>query len=189
MKHIHIEKKLERHGTHSSHILFYLITKLSSELLEISVDKVHSWPYVLCSPMMLLHSLSFLPMRHSLWPPCQIYSSWLPSTISFLDVNIHFPYRIYHLSSYFICLCICFWPDNHDGVITHLEPDILECEVKWAFGSITTDKASWGDGIPVWAISNPKRWCSESAALNMPATLENSAVATGLEKVSFHSNP
>ena len=40
-------------------------------------------------------------------------------------------------------------PDNHDGVITHLEPDILECKVKWAKGSITTNKASGGDGIPV----------------------------------------
>ena len=40
-------------------------------------------------------------------------------------------------------------PDIYDGVITHLEPDILECEVKWAFGSITTNKASGGDGIPV----------------------------------------
>src|SRR5574337_945386 len=40
-------------------------------------------------------------------------------------------------------------PDNHDGVITHLEPDILEREVKWALGSITTNKASGGDGIPV----------------------------------------
>ena len=40
-------------------------------------------------------------------------------------------------------------PDNHDGVITHLEPDILECEVKWALGSITMIKASGGDGIPV----------------------------------------
>ena len=39
-------------------------------------------------------------------------------------------------------------PDNHDGVITHLEPDILECKVKWALGSITTNKASRGDGIP-----------------------------------------
>ena len=39
--------------------------------------------------------------------------------------------------------------DNHDGVITHLEPDILECEVKWALGSISTSKASGGDGIPV----------------------------------------
>ena len=39
-------------------------------------------------------------------------------------------------------------PDNHDGVITHLEPDILECEVKWELGSITTSKASGGDGIP-----------------------------------------
>ena len=40
-----------------------------------------------------------------------------------------------------------------------------------------------------WAISNPKRWCYESSALNMPANLENSAMATGLEKVHFHSNP
>ena len=39
-------------------------------------------------------------------------------------------------------------PDNHDGVMTHLEPDILECEVKWALESITTNKASGGDGIP-----------------------------------------
>ena len=39
--------------------------------------------------------------------------------------------------------------DNHDGVITHLEPDTLECEVKWALGSITTNKTSGGDGIPV----------------------------------------
>ena len=40
-------------------------------------------------------------------------------------------------------------PDNHNGVITHLEPDILECEVMWTLGSITTSKASGGDGIPV----------------------------------------
>ena len=40
-------------------------------------------------------------------------------------------------------------PDNHDGVITHHKPDILECEVKWALESITTNKASGGDGIPV----------------------------------------
>ena len=40
-------------------------------------------------------------------------------------------------------------PDNHDGMITHLEPDILECEIKWALGSITMNKATGGDGIPV----------------------------------------
>ena len=40
-------------------------------------------------------------------------------------------------------------PDNHDGVITHLEPELLECEIKWALGSITMNKASGGDGIPV----------------------------------------
>ena len=74
-------------------------------------------------------------------------------------------------------------------MITHLEPDILECEVKEALGSVTTNKASGGDGIPVELFHILKRGCCESAALNMPANLENSAVATGLEKVSFHSNP
>ena len=73
--------------------------------------------------------------------------------------------------------------DNQNGVITHLEPDILECEVKWALGHI---RRWWNSS---WAISNPKRGCCESAALNMPANLEDSAVATRLEKVSFHSNP
>ena len=47
-------------------------------------------------------------------------------------------------------------PDNHDGMVTRLEPDILECEVKWALGSITTNKASGGDGIPV-ELFQPKR--------------------------------
>ena len=46
--------------------------------------------------------------------------------------------------------------DNHDGVITHLEPDILECEVKWVLGSITKNKASGSDGIPVELFQNVK---------------------------------
>ena len=79
--------------------------------------------------------------------------------------------------------------DNHDGVITHLEPDILECEVKWVLESITTNKASRSDGIPVELFQILKDDAVKSAALNMSANLENSAVATGLEKVSFHSNP
>ena len=73
-------------------------------------------------------------------------------------------------------------PDNHSGVITHLEPDILECEVKWALGSIIMNKASEGDGIPVELFQILK----DDAALNMPANVEN---PTGLEKVSFHFNP
>ena len=48
-----------------------------------------------------------------------------------------------------LCKKVLHDSDNHDGVITHLEPDILECEVKWALESITTNKASGGDGIPV----------------------------------------
>ena len=78
--------------------------------------------------------------------------------------------------------------DNPDGVITHLEPDILESEVKWALGSITTNKASGDDGILVEQFQILKDG-AVSAALNMPAHLENSAVGTGLGKVSFHSNP
>ena len=75
-------------------------------------------------------------------------------------------------------------PDNHNGVmITHFEPDILECEVKWALWSITMNKAKWRWWNSSWAVSNPERWFCESAALSMPANLENSAVATGLEKV------
>ena len=50
-------------------------------------------------------------------------------------------------------------PDNHDAVIPHLEPDILECEVKWALGSITTNKASGGDRIPVEAVKVLRSIC------------------------------
>ena len=80
-------------------------------------------------------------------------------------------------------------PDNHDGVITDLEPDILKGEVKWALGCTTTNKASGGDGIPVELFQILKDDAVKVLALIMPANLENSAVATGLEKVSFHSNP
>ena len=48
-------------------------------------------------------------------------------------------------------------PDNQDGVITHLGPNILQCEIKWALGSITMSKASGGDGIPAEVFSSPKR--------------------------------
>ena len=67
---------------------------------------------------------------------------------------------------------------------THLEPDILECEVKWVLEIITMNKASGGEGIPAELFQTLK----ESAALNMTPHLENSPVATGLEKVSFCSN-
>ena len=62
-------------------------------------------------------------------------------------------------------------PDNHNGVITHLESDIQECEVKWALGSITTNKASGGDGMPVELFQILKDDVDEvlHPALNMPA--------------------
>ena len=73
---------------------------------------------------------------------------------------------------------------------TYLESDILECEVKWALGSITINKARGGDGIPAELFQILKDDAVKSAALNMPENLETSAVlATGLEKFSFYSNP
>ena len=79
--------------------------------------------------------------------------------------------------------------DNHSVVVTHLEPDILECEEKWALETITTNKASGDNAIPAKLLKNPKRCCCQSATFIMSASLENSAVATELEKVSFHFNP
>ena len=72
-------------------------------------------------------------------------------------------------------------------MINDLEPDILECEVKWALESITMNKASGGDGIPVELFQILKD-DAVKVLHSMPANLENSAVAIGLEKGSFHSN-
>ena len=98
-------------------------------------------------------------------------------------------------------------PDNHDGVITHLEPDILECEVKSAFGSITTNKASGGDGIPVelfqnlkddavkvlhsvchqiWNISNGHRTGRDQISLQSQRKAMPEKVHTAIELCSFH---
>ena len=80
-------------------------------------------------------------------------------------------------------------PDNNDDVITHLKPDILEWEVKWALGSITTNKASEGDGIPVELFQILKDDAVKVLHSICQQNLENSAVTTELEKVHFHSNP
>ena len=77
-------------------------------------------------------------------------------------------------------------PDNHDGVITHLEPDILECKAKWALGCITINKASGGDGIPVEIFQILKDDPVKVLHL-ICQQIWKSPVATGLEKVSFHS--
>ena len=80
-------------------------------------------------------------------------------------------------------------PDNRDGVITHLEPDILECEVKWALGSITTNKTSGGDGIPGDLIQILKDDAVKVLHSICQQIWKTQQLATGLEKVSFHSNP
>ena len=76
--------------------------------------------------------------------------------------------------------------DNHNGVICHLH--ILECEVKWALESITTNKASGGDGIPVELFQILKD-DAVKVLHSKCQQMENSTVASGLEKVSFNSNP
>ena len=76
-------------------------------------------------------------------------------------------------------------PDNHNGVITHPEPDILECEVMWTLGSTAVNKASEGDGISAELFKILK----DDAVKVLPqhvSKLENPAVATGLEKVNPH---
>ena len=78
--------------------------------------------------------------------------------------------------------------DNHDGVTTHLQPDILECKVKWALESITVNKASGGDGIPAELFQILKD-DAVKVLHKYISKFENSAAVTGLEKVSFHSNP
>ena len=73
-------------------------------------------------------------------------------------------------------------------MFTDLKPEILECEVKWALGSITMNKANECDGSPAELFNILKDDAVKVLQLNMPTNLENSAVASGLEKVSFHSN-
>ena len=80
-------------------------------------------------------------------------------------------------------------PNNHNCVTTHLEPDILKCEVMWVLGSITTNKTSGGDGIPVELFQILKDDAVKVLHSICQQIWKNSAVATGLEKVSFHSNP
>ena len=80
-------------------------------------------------------------------------------------------------------------PDNHDGVITHLKPDILKYKVKWGLGRITNNKASGGDGIPAELFQILKddtvKFCTKYARKFGKLI----SLATGLEKVCFHSNP
>ena len=81
-------------------------------------------------------------------------------------------------------------PNNHDGMFTHLEPDILECEVKWVLGSITTNKASGGDGIAaeLFQILKDDAVKVLHSICQQIWKTQQWPVATGLETVSFHSN-
>ena len=76
-------------------------------------------------------------------------------------------------------------PDNDNGVITHLEPDILECEVKWALGSITMNKASGGDGIPAELFQLLK----DDAIKELHSIYQQIWKTQQWPQVSLHSNP
>ena len=80
-------------------------------------------------------------------------------------------------------------PDNHYGVVTLLELDTLECEVKWALGSITMKKASGDDGIPAELLQILKDNAVKVLHSIFQQIWKNWAVVTGLEKISFQSNP
>ena len=80
-------------------------------------------------------------------------------------------------------------PDNHYGMITHLEPDILECEVKWALGSITTNKASGNDGIPVELFQILKDDVVKVLHSICQQIWKAQQWPQDWKKVSFHSNP
>ena len=80
-------------------------------------------------------------------------------------------------------------PDNYDGMVTHLELDILECEVKWALGSIIMNKASGGNGISADLFQILKDDAIKVLHSVCQQIWKTQAVATGLENVSFHSNP
>ena len=77
-------------------------------------------------------------------------------------------------------------PDSHNGVVIHLEPDTLACEVKWALGSITMNKARGDDEIPADKILKD---AAAKVLHSVSENMENSAVTTVLEEVSFHSSP
>ena len=77
-------------------------------------------------------------------------------------------------------------PDSHNGVVIHLEPDTLACEVKWALGSIAMNKARGDDEIPADKILKD---AAAKVLHSVSENMENSAVTTVLEKVSFHSSP
>ena len=79
-------------------------------------------------------------------------------------------------------------PDNHNGVVTHLKPDILECEVKWSLGSISTNKASGGNGIPAEVFKILKSDAIK-CCIQYIIKFGKCNSGSGLEKVSFHLNP
>ena len=80
-------------------------------------------------------------------------------------------------------------PDNHNGVITHLEPDILECEVKWALGSFTMNKASGGGGIPAELFQILKDDAVKVLHSICQQVWKTQQWPQDWKKVSFHSNP
>ena len=129
-------------------------------------------------------------LPHYNWFKCFLFNSWVifhcvyVLQLSYPFVNIKKRWQEYTEELHKNNL---HDPNNHDGVITHLEPDILEWEVKWALGSITTNKASGHDGIPVELFQILKD-DAVKVLRSICQQMWKTAVAAGLEKVfSFQS--
>ena len=110
-----------------------------------------------------------------------------------LQINLYYRAEmlevILHMKQLSILKTFLHDPDNHDGVITHLEPDFLECEVKWALESITTNKASGGDGIPVVLFQMLKDDAVKVLHSICQQIWKTQQWPQDWKKVSFHSNP
>ena len=126
-------------------------------------------------------------------PPCVAFTmQMVPPNIPFSFPTSIFVYTLDMCEGLRIRSALQFLHGNfkpHSASCFHLNADFqrIASQVGLRKASLQTKLVEVMNSS--WAISNPKRWCCESAALNMPANLENLAVATGLEKVSFHSNP
>ena len=159
-------------------------------LRKLAEITVHSYSQE-SSPEPQLKSIKFFCAHPSLWFNSHIHTWVLKNhcfdhTQTFVSSSVYschlfLPTKLHRWQEYIEL-------DNHDAVVTCLKPDILKYEVEWVIGGLTMNKANGGDRIPAELFQILKDEATIVLHSNEPANLEDSAVATGLEKVSFHSN-
>ena len=162
------------------------------------IEPISAWNVPLVSLNYLKRSLVFPILLFSC---ISLHWSLRKTFLSFLAIlwNSAFTWEYLYFSPLlfasllFTAICKAF-SDNHFAFLHFFSMGMVLIPVSCSMSQTSVHSSSSSLSIrsspySSWAISNPERWCCESAALNTPANLENSAVATGLEKVSFHSNP